>query len=100
MLALPPPPVFFVRVASKELTCDVFVRVANNGVKVACFDAVSGGLVRVADKGVTRAMAARNRDELVPRGLERTAWREDIVERQAEPGQSKVYYNITVIVVK
>ena len=75
---VPPPPVFFVRVASKGLTRDVFVRVANNRVKVACFDIVSECLVRVANNGVTRGKAAENRDGLMPRDLGRITWREDI----------------------
>jgi hypothetical protein len=78
VLALPPPRVFFVRVASKGLTRDVSVRVANNRVKVACFDILSGSLVRVANNGVTRGKAAGNRDGLMPRELGRTTWREDM----------------------
>ena len=46
-----PPPVFFSRVASKGLTEALSVRVANNRVKVACFDIVRRYLVRVASKG-------------------------------------------------
>ena len=36
--------------ANNGLTRDVFVRVANNGVKVACFDSVNELSVRVANK--------------------------------------------------
>jgi hypothetical protein len=65
----PPPPVFFARVTNKGLTDAFLVRVANNRLKVACFDVVSGGLVRVTGKGVTRALPARNGDEFMPRVL-------------------------------
>jgi hypothetical protein len=48
----PHPRRFFVRVANKRFTRVVPVRAINDRVKVACFVDVSGGLVRMANKGL------------------------------------------------
>jgi hypothetical protein len=68
--------VFFVRVANKGVTSAILVRVASNRVKVPCFDVVRVCLARVARKGVRGAKPAKNGDELMPRELERTSWRD------------------------
>ena len=86
-----PPRCFSVRVANKGLTRDVFVRVADNRVKVACFDIVNGWSIRAANKGVTGELPCRNGDVLMPRALERTTWREDIchLAQEIAPLKSK-----------
>jgi hypothetical protein len=68
-----PPPVFFVRVASKGLTRLFPVRVANTGVKVACFDVVRQCVVRGANKGDT---ASRGDGESARRFFEQPATRD------------------------
>jgi hypothetical protein len=53
----PPPPVFFVRVASKGLMLDAASRLANTGLKLVAFSTICKGLVRVAGKGVRQSFA-------------------------------------------
>ncbi len=72
-----PPPVFFVRVASKGLTEALSVRAANNRVKVACFDIVRRYLVRVASKGDAAWYTERcGEEEIARRFFEQPATRD------------------------
>jgi hypothetical protein len=50
---VPPPPVFFVRVANKGLMLDAASRLANIELKVVLFSGICEWSVRVANKGVT-----------------------------------------------
>jgi hypothetical protein len=67
---VPPPPVFFVRVANKGLMLDAASRLGDTGFRVAMFSVICGWLVRVADKRVTAGRFAgleRNGEESEPR---------------------------------
>jgi len=50
---VPPPPVFFVRVANKGLMLDAASRLANTGLRVVVFSGTCAMAARVANKGVT-----------------------------------------------
>jgi hypothetical protein len=50
---VPPPPVFFVRVANKGLMLDATSRLANTGLRVVVFSGICGRAARAAGKGVT-----------------------------------------------
>jgi hypothetical protein len=74
----PPPPMFSVRVANKGFMRAVHVRVANDRVKVACFDVVGWSFVGVADKVFTEGEGI-NRD-----------WCGGIFEDRVAPGHSRM----------